>query len=93
MKNVVRAAAIILLISASGPAFADIGENFAAAGIQIYGDGYVRIEAGQIFSDANEIYSTTVSLRPGIALLLVDNLAVSVSPRFYYTNYHYSVTS
>ena len=85
MKRVFLVVFVVLILAGiSGQAFADIGENFAPAGIEVYGDLYLSFEAGWIFWEFNEAQYLELGLRPGIATYISPNLSFYVSPQFNY---------
>jgi hypothetical protein len=65
-----------------GPAsaFADIGENFKAAGIQFGGYADAGVQIGT--SGATGIEAWWVTIAPEVRLLLVDNLSADVQAAF-----------
>jgi len=75
---------VLALIGITGQGFADIGENFAPAGIELYGDMYLSFEAGWIFWDFNEAQYLEWGVRPGIATYISQNVSFYVSPQFSY---------
>jgi hypothetical protein len=83
-----RVALIVLAVLATlglgGQVFADIGENFAPAGFEIYGDIYLYFAPGWIFWDFNEPQDLELGVRPGIASFIAQNLSFYVSPQFIY---------
>ena len=85
MKRSVCFILVVLgIVALTGHTFADIGENFAPAGIEIYGDLYLSYEAGWVFWEFNEPQYLEIGLRPGIAIFFAQNLSFFVSPQFYY---------
>lgn len=76
----------LLLIAA--PGFADIGENFTAAGFALSGGLNVSFNLGRVFDADNELYSMSGELNPGFHFFIRDNLAVSVVPLFQFEHNH-----
>ena len=64
--------------------FAEIGENFTPAGIELYGDLYLSLDAGWIFSESNDLQELEIGLRPGIATFFAQNLSFYISPQFFF---------
>ncbi|MBA7664834.1 hypothetical protein ES703_72898 [subsurface metagenome] len=76
----------VLLVVIAGFAFGDIGENFEAAGIQLFGEGSLNLDMGNIFRDGNKWYAIDISFHPGFGIFLIDNVSIWLAPGF---NYNY----
>lgn len=76
----------LLLVSALG--FADIGENFTAAGMALSGGLNVSFNLGRVFDLDNEFYSLSGELNPAVYFFIRDNLAVSLAPLLQFERTH-----
>ena len=74
----------LFLLILSGFAFADLGDNFSAAGYSFWGAIHFNLDAGNIFAENNKMNRLSLSLYPGMDFLLIDNLAIWAGPDFYY---------
>ncbi|NOY07855.1 MAG: hypothetical protein GXP33_03320 [Spirochaetes bacterium] len=74
----------IFLLVLSGFAFADLGDNFKAAGYSFWGAIHFNLDAGNVFAENNKMNGLSLSLYPGMDFLLIDNLAIWAGTDFYY---------
>lgn len=64
----------------AGSVFADIGENFAAAGTSIGGNVSFYYDAGYVFSGYDTSTYLSLSVNPSIGFMLIDNFEFDLSP-------------
>jgi len=75
---------VLFFLILSGFAFADLQDNFNAAGYSFWGAIHFNLDAGNIFAENNKMNRLSLSLYPGMDFLLIDNLAIWAGPDFYY---------
>ena len=75
----------LFLLILSGFAFADLQDNFSAAGYSFWGAIHFGLDAGNIFTENNKMNRLDLSLYPGMDFLLINNLAIWAGPDFYYS--------
>lgn len=77
-KRLVVAALLLVLVAGFGAA--EIGENFEAAGISLWGGGSVFFDLGYFLDPDYEDFYWSVTVSPGFDFLVADNLALYVNP-------------
>jgi len=77
----------LLLALCAGLAFAEIGENFEAAGISLWGGGSLVLDLGPFLDATSDYLYWSVTVSPGFDFLLVDKLAFYVNPWLSFSRY------
>ncbi|GEM_PF-4322100 len=81
-----------LFIVLTGFVFADLGDNFKAAGYRFLGGLSFYLDGGNIFAENNQLNYFSMNLYPEVGFLLIDKLAIWVQPNFYFEK-HFSDNS
>jgi hypothetical protein len=85
--------AALMLMAVMGTANADIGQNFAKAGVAVMGGGSYYTNLGPILSSTNQYNYWEINISPEIDFLFLDSTALYVAPYFDYSSTQTSTTT